>query len=181
MTLKTVTTTASPHSATLQEVLCTCASAVKKVIKLMNTGIIEEQNVACKNSKDLRIKRKRTEEPLDALGRHFATRPCRTCRPDLLTLQAVVESRSRRKKTRGGLDVFQFAQTVEHDVWEDSEMRQSLQVGLMSFASVIVSLIMLKRTRCGLARLVSDLEVSSRFEQNTRSRDEISSCALPSG
>jgi len=54
----------------------------------------------------LRIKRKRTEEPLDAL---------------------VVESRSRRKKTRGGLDVFQFAQTVEHDIWEDSEMRQNLQ------------------------------------------------------
>ncbi|KAG8214788.1 hypothetical protein J3R82DRAFT_9924 [Butyriboletus roseoflavus] len=54
----------------------------------------------------LRIKRKRTEEPLDAL---------------------VVESRSRRKKTRGGIDVFQFAQTVEHDAWEDNELRQNLQ------------------------------------------------------
>ncbi|KAH0832230.1 hypothetical protein J3R83DRAFT_13201 [Lanmaoa asiatica] len=54
----------------------------------------------------LRIKRKRTEEPLDAL---------------------VVESRLRRKKTRGGVDVFQFAQTVEPDAWEDSELRQNLQ------------------------------------------------------
>ncbi|KAI6030803.1 hypothetical protein F5J12DRAFT_918912 [Pisolithus orientalis] len=58
----------------------------------------------------LRIKRKRTEEPLDAL---------------------VVESRSRRKKSRGGgLDVFQFAQTVETDAWDDVKARQNLQVRL---------------------------------------------------
>ncbi|KIJ60290.1 hypothetical protein HYDPIDRAFT_32410 [Hydnomerulius pinastri MD-312] len=54
----------------------------------------------------LRIKRKRTDEPLDAL---------------------VVESRVRRKKSRGGVDVFQFAQTVEHDAWEDQQLRQTLQ------------------------------------------------------
>jgi len=54
----------------------------------------------------LRIKRKRTEEPLDAL---------------------VVESRFRRKKSRGGVDVFQFAQTVEHDAWEDGATRHNLQ------------------------------------------------------
>ncbi|KAI0299584.1 hypothetical protein BC826DRAFT_995379 [Russula brevipes] len=45
----------------------------------------------------LRIKRKRNEEPLDAL---------------------VVESGVRRKK-RGGLDVFQFAETVEPEAWGD--------------------------------------------------------------
>ncbi|KAH9172632.1 hypothetical protein EDB89DRAFT_1964059 [Lactarius sanguifluus] len=45
----------------------------------------------------LRIKRKRNEEPLDAL---------------------VIESTVRRKK-RGGLDVFQFAETVEPGAWGD--------------------------------------------------------------
>ncbi|KAF9462991.1 hypothetical protein BDZ94DRAFT_1298106 [Collybia nuda] len=54
----------------------------------------------------LRIKRKRNEEPLDAL---------------------VVESRVRRKKSRGGIGVFQFAQTVEHDVWEDEQRQQAIQ------------------------------------------------------
>lgn len=66
----------------------------------------------------LRIKRKRTEEPLDAL---------------------VVESESRirRKKSRGGsapsgistpAGVFQFAQTIEHDAWEDVQRQLDLQV-----------------------------------------------------
>lgn len=45
----------------------------------------------------LRIKRKRYEEPLDAL---------------------VIESTVRRKK-RAGLDVFQFAETVEPEAWSD--------------------------------------------------------------
>ncbi|KAJ7644344.1 hypothetical protein FB45DRAFT_897592 [Roridomyces roridus] len=58
----------------------------------------------------LRIKRKRNEEPLDAL---------------------VVESR-RRKKSRGasgilGASVFQFAQTVEHDAWEDEKRKRDIQ------------------------------------------------------
>ncbi|KAJ7134332.1 hypothetical protein C8R44DRAFT_770214 [Mycena epipterygia] len=53
----------------------------------------------------LRIKRKRNEEPLDAL---------------------VVESR-RRKKSRGGVGVFQFAQTVEHDAWEDEKRKLDIQ------------------------------------------------------
>lgn len=62
----------------------------------------------------LRIKRKRTEEPLDAL---------------------VVESRSRRKKSRGGgLDVFQFAQTVETDAWDDVKARQNLQSQISKLA-----------------------------------------------
>ncbi|KAI9568329.1 hypothetical protein HD554DRAFT_758683 [Boletus coccyginus] len=61
----------------------------------------------------LRIKRKRTEEPLDAL---------------------VVESRFRRKKSRGGVDVFQFAQTVEPDAWEDNALRQNLQSQISKLA-----------------------------------------------
>lgn len=62
----------------------------------------------------LRIKRKRTEEPLDAL---------------------VVESRSRRKKSRGGgLDVFQFAQTIETDAWDDVKARQNLQSQISKLA-----------------------------------------------
>ncbi|KAF8742274.1 hypothetical protein AX14_005449 [Amanita brunnescens Koide BX004] len=54
----------------------------------------------------LRIKRKRNEEPLDAL---------------------VVESRVRRKKSRGGMDVFQFAQTVEDDAWKDDKMKKVIE------------------------------------------------------
>ncbi|KAG6336267.1 hypothetical protein ID866_2821 [Astraeus odoratus] len=62
----------------------------------------------------LRIKRKRTDEPLDAL---------------------VVESRSRRKKSRGGgLDVFQFAQTLEADAWDDERARQDLQTQITKLA-----------------------------------------------
>ncbi|KAL4080837.1 hypothetical protein J3A83DRAFT_4085080 [Scleroderma citrinum] len=63
----------------------------------------------------LRIKRKRTDEPLDAL--------------------AVVESRTRRKKSRGGgLDVFQFAQTVEDDAWKDEGTRQNIQSQISKLA-----------------------------------------------
>ncbi|KIL67932.1 hypothetical protein M378DRAFT_196899 [Amanita muscaria Koide BX008] len=54
----------------------------------------------------LRIKRKRNEEPLDAL---------------------VVESRVRRKKSRGGMDVFQFAQTIEDDDWKDEKCKKDLE------------------------------------------------------
>ncbi|EGN98124.1 hypothetical protein SERLA73DRAFT_138396 [Serpula lacrymans var. lacrymans S7.3] len=54
----------------------------------------------------LRIKRKRTDEPLDAL---------------------VVESRVRRKRSRGGIDVFQFAQTIEQSAWKDEQIRLELQ------------------------------------------------------
>lgn len=61
----------------------------------------------------LRIKRKRNEEPLDALGKRFSVivYPGNNKR-------AVTESSLRRKK-RGGLDVFQFAETVEPEAWGD--------------------------------------------------------------
>ncbi|KAJ7246398.1 hypothetical protein C8J57DRAFT_1360395 [Mycena rebaudengoi] len=64
-----------------------------------------DTNVASQSYTILRIKRKRNEEPLDAL---------------------VVESR-RRKKSRGGVGVFQFAQTVEHDAWEDEKRQRDIQ------------------------------------------------------
>jgi len=62
----------------------------------------------------VRIKRKRTDEPLDAL---------------------VVESKARRKKTREGLDVFQFAETVEEVAWRDEQLRKDLQSRLSQLYS----------------------------------------------
>jgi len=80
----------------------------------------------------LRIKRKRTEEPLDALGVFLPAFAGVTQNfVDLVSLyHTVVESRSRKKKSRGDLNVFQFAQTVEHDAWADEKRRQDLQVRL---------------------------------------------------
>jgi hypothetical protein len=40
----------------------------------------------------------------------------------------VVESRARRKKSRGGHDVFQYVQTVEETIWEDKKLQETLQV-----------------------------------------------------
>ncbi|KAF9267594.1 hypothetical protein L218DRAFT_955458, partial [Marasmius fiardii PR-910] len=54
----------------------------------------------------LRIKRKRNEEPLDAL---------------------VIESALPRKKTKGGKGLFQFAQTVEDAVWQDEKQQKEIQ------------------------------------------------------
>ncbi|EIN12511.1 hypothetical protein PUNSTDRAFT_130770 [Punctularia strigosozonata HHB-11173 SS5] len=64
----------------------------------------------------LRIKRKRNEEPLDAL---------------------VIESTTRRKKTKPGL--FQFAETVEQKAWENEGERQSLQDRISALASTASS------------------------------------------
>ncbi|KAH9950616.1 hypothetical protein B0H21DRAFT_819076 [Amylocystis lapponica] len=61
----------------------------------------------------LRIKRKRNEEPLDAL---------------------VVDSRPRRKKSRGTMNVFQFAETVEQAAWDDEQQKKDLQTRLSSLA-----------------------------------------------
>lgn len=61
----------------------------------------------------LRIKRKRNEEPLDAL---------------------VVDSGARRKKSRGGTNVFQFAETVEEGTWNSSQRKQELQARISSLA-----------------------------------------------
>ncbi|KAJ3757310.1 hypothetical protein EV360DRAFT_95293 [Lentinula raphanica] len=66
----------------------------------------------------LRIKRKRNEEPLDAL---------------------VVESGARRKKTKGQSGVFQFAKTVEEGVWEDAEQQKSIQHQLSMLAQLPVA------------------------------------------
>jgi len=61
----------------------------------------------------LRIKRKRNEEPLDAL---------------------VVDSRVRRKKSRGGVGVFQYAQTVENDAWDDVQGQKDIQAKISQLA-----------------------------------------------
>jgi hypothetical protein len=81
-----------------------------------------DTNVASQSYTILRIKRKRNEEPLDALGK--LPPPCRLV---ALICLSVVESR-RRKKSRGGVGVFQFAQTVEHDAWEDEKRQRDIQV-----------------------------------------------------
>ncbi|KAI0088498.1 hypothetical protein BDY19DRAFT_947965 [Irpex rosettiformis] len=61
----------------------------------------------------LRIKRKRNEEPLDAL---------------------VVEGGARRKKTKGPMNVFQFAETVEPTTWHDERQKQDLQTRISNLA-----------------------------------------------
>ena len=81
----------------------------------------------------LRIKRKRNEEPLDALGMWFHSTPFRiltTVSIDRLAGHSVVESRVRRKKSRGGIGVFQYAQTVEQDAWNDVQQQRHLRVRL---------------------------------------------------
>ncbi|TFK48708.1 hypothetical protein OE88DRAFT_1703791 [Heliocybe sulcata] len=65
----------------------------------------------------LRIKRKRNEEPLDAL---------------------VVESKNRRKKSKAGVDLFQFAETVEGDAWEDAKRQKALQDRISALAKLPV-------------------------------------------
>ncbi|OBZ71306.1 hypothetical protein A0H81_08576 [Grifola frondosa] len=62
----------------------------------------------------LRIKRKRNEEPLDAL---------------------VYDSRPRRKKSRGGLNVFRFVETVEQGAWDDEQKKRDLEVRISTLAS----------------------------------------------
>ncbi|KAJ3491135.1 hypothetical protein NLI96_g915 [Meripilus lineatus] len=63
----------------------------------------------------LRIKRKRNEEPLDAL---------------------VVDSGSKRKKTkaRAGLNVFQFVETVERGAWDDEKQKKDIEARISSLA-----------------------------------------------
>lgn len=65
----------------------------------------------------LRIKRKRNEEPLDAL---------------------VVESKNRRKKSRAGVDLFQFAETVEGNAWEDQQRQKALKDRITALAQLPV-------------------------------------------
>ncbi|KZT28825.1 hypothetical protein NEOLEDRAFT_1239333 [Neolentinus lepideus HHB14362 ss-1] len=65
----------------------------------------------------LRIKRKRNEEPLDAL---------------------VVEAKSRRKKSKAAVDLFQFAETVEGDAWADARRQKELQDRISALAQLPV-------------------------------------------
>ncbi|TCD62096.1 hypothetical protein EIP91_007471 [Steccherinum ochraceum] len=61
----------------------------------------------------LRIKRKRNEEPLDAL---------------------VVEGKARRKRSKGTLNVFQFAETVEEGAWNDEQRKKDIEARISSLA-----------------------------------------------
>ncbi|KAF4617307.1 hypothetical protein D9613_006005 [Agrocybe pediades] len=61
----------------------------------------------------LRIKRKRTDEPLDAL---------------------VIDSSVRRKKSKGGVGLFQYAETVENEDWEDANRHKAIQDKLSRLA-----------------------------------------------
>ncbi|KAH8085948.1 hypothetical protein BXZ70DRAFT_1067833 [Cristinia sonorae] len=61
----------------------------------------------------LRIKRKRTEEPLDAL---------------------VVEAKARRKRSKGALNVFKFAETVEESAWDDEQQKRDIEARISSLA-----------------------------------------------
>ncbi|KAL1950234.1 hypothetical protein VTO73DRAFT_5358 [Trametes versicolor] len=61
----------------------------------------------------LRIKRKRNEEPLDAL---------------------VMDSAPRRKRSKGGLNIFQYAGTVEQAAWNDEQQKKALEKRLAGLA-----------------------------------------------
>ncbi|KAG2010108.1 hypothetical protein CC2G_012953 [Coprinopsis cinerea AmutBmut pab1-1] len=90
--LSTTTTTASPA---LPHTMTTA----------MDTLAQQPHHIAEPAYAILRIKRRRDEEPLDAL---------------------VVESKSRRKKTKGGPGVFQYVQTVEDTVWNSEKAQKEL-------------------------------------------------------
>lgn len=47
-------------------------------------------------------------------------------------VHAVVESRIRRKKSRGGVGVFQYAHTVEDGAWQDEKSQKDIQVSYLS-------------------------------------------------
>ncbi|KAI0770389.1 hypothetical protein C8Q74DRAFT_1275190 [Fomes fomentarius] len=61
----------------------------------------------------VRIKRKRNEEPLDAL---------------------VVDAAPSKKRSRGGLNVFKYAGTVEEAAWNDEQQKRALQKRLAGLA-----------------------------------------------
>ena len=52
-------------------------------------------------------------------------------------MTTVVESRVRRKKSRG-VGVFQFAKTVEDGVWKDEKWAKDIQVRLKSALCTIL-------------------------------------------
>jgi hypothetical protein len=86
-------------------------------------GLPATVTIASQSCTILRIKRKRNEEPLDALGKTLVN----SMFHNSLYL-IVVDSRVRRKKSRGGVGVFQYAQTVENDAWDDVQRQKDIQV-----------------------------------------------------
>ena len=57
---------------------------------------------------------------------HYATEQNLSC------CCPVVESIIRRKKSKGGVGVFQYAQTVENSVWDDEKSQKDIQVRISS-------------------------------------------------
>ena len=112
----------------------------------IHTNVVQRQRDGCTVTKPrLHHLAHKAQAHRRTLGRAwyaFGHTTCHPCQPDSLTLHSVVESRFRRKKTRAGLDVFQFAQTLDHDAWEDNEFRQNLRVGrrirVLSCAGLVV-------------------------------------------
>ncbi|PPQ67988.1 hypothetical protein CVT25_000468 [Psilocybe cyanescens] len=96
----------------------------------------------------LRIKRKRNEEPLDAL---------------------VVESRVRRKKSRGGIGVFQYAQTVENDAWDDANRKKDIQDKISHLARETAAKMELKVTLSSVSE-VPPSPVSRRTQEEIARR-----------
>jgi len=81
----------------------------------MQTELQERSEQQEKPYAILRIKRKRHEEPLDGL---------------LVDPETV----SRRKRSRGALNFFKFAATVEQDAWDDEKQQKDLEARLADLA-----------------------------------------------
>lgn len=80
----------------------------------------------------LRIKRKRNEEPLDGLGKCHCFLSFKRCAQEKLSV-VDPEAVPRRKRSRGALNFFKFAATVEQNAWDDEKQKKDLQVCELSF------------------------------------------------
>ena len=91
----------------------------------------------------LRVKRKRNEEPLEALG---LWNDLNLYIP-ILILAVVVYESTKRRKSRGGLSVFKLVETVEADEWTDD-------YGLKDIKVTFCHLMLILRTKFNLIRIV---------------------------
>ena len=54
-------------------------------------------------------------------------------------LPLVVESSIPRKKSKNAVGVFQYAQTVENDAWDDAQRQRDIQVRSNQLAPLLIS------------------------------------------